>query len=61
MENLLTVSEAAPKIGWKPQTIYNKISKGEFPIAYIKLPGGDVRIKPSAIESFINKRTITQN
>lgn len=57
---LLKLSEAAPLLGLKKKTLYNQISEKKFPVPFIKLPGGGIRIKPSEIEKYLDKRTIKQ-
>lgn len=58
MEKLLTIDEVSKIIGYKTGTIYNQINQGKLKIPYIKLPGGDVRFKPSEVEKFIDRRTV---
>lgn len=58
IEKLLSVDEAAPYIGLTPGTIYVKICRGTMPVDFIKLAGGDIKFKPSAIEKYIESRTI---
>jgi excisionase family DNA binding protein len=58
LEKLLSVEQAAPLLGWKPRTIYNKISKKELPLPFIKLHGGDVRFRPNDIELYLQSRIV---
>jgi excisionase family DNA binding protein len=38
-KRLLSVKELSEYIGLSPQTIYNKVNRGEFPIPYKKVFG----------------------
>jgi len=58
LEKLLTIKEAAPLLGWEVSTIYNKISHKKMPLPFIKLPGGNIKFKPSEIEKYLERRTI---
>ena len=51
-KRLLTVSEVAYALGLRPQTVYNKMSQGLFPIKYKKL-GRLVRFEVKELERYL--------
>jgi excisionase family DNA binding protein len=57
---LLTVREAGPLLGYRPQTIYNSIYSGEGELA--RLPyfrvGRSVRFAEEDINSFLEQRRV---
>lgn len=56
LEDLLTVEQAAPKLGMAPGTIRNKIAKGQFKCPFIK--DGGIKFRPSDIEKYLESRTV---
>ncbi len=59
LEDLLTVKEVSPKIGWAVQTIYDKIHKGTFPFPFLKI-GASIMFRPTDVEDFLKRRTVKQ-
>jgi excisionase family DNA binding protein len=57
--SLLTIDQVAAKVNMKPRTIRSWIEKKK--ITFIKLPGGDIRIKEEWLEGWLNKRTVKSN
>lgn len=55
MTNLLSVSEAAEKLGLKSSTVYKKTSSKEIP--FVKL-GASVRFKEEELEEWINRQCV---
>ena len=51
---LLSVKELAEYIGLSPQTIYNKINRGKFPIPYKKV-FGLLKWEKEEVNEFLNK------
>jgi predicted DNA-binding transcriptional regulator AlpA len=53
-QRLLSVKELSEYIGIKPQTIYNKINKGNFPIPYKKV-FGLLKWEKKDVDEFLDK------
>ncbi len=53
-KRLLGVKELAEYIGLSPQTIYNKINRGKFPIPYKKV-FGLLKWEKEEVNDFLNK------
>jgi predicted DNA-binding transcriptional regulator AlpA len=53
-KRLLGVKELAEYIGLSPQTIYNKINRGKFPIPYKKV-FGLLKWEREEVNDFLNK------
>ena len=53
-KRLLGVKELAEYIGLSPQTIYNKINRGKFPIPYRKV-FGLLKWEREEVNDFLNK------
>jgi excisionase family DNA binding protein len=51
-KRLLTVAELAYALGLRPQTVYNKMSQGLFPIKHKKL-GRLVRFEVKELERYL--------
>lgn len=56
MSELLTIKEVADKCKVTYRTVQNWIYKRK--ITFIKLPGGDLRIKQEHLENWIEYRTV---
>jgi excisionase family DNA binding protein len=54
LEPLLTVHELARRLGWHPNTVYNKVHRNEIP--FVKI-GRSLRFRPSEIEHWIIQET----
>jgi excisionase family DNA binding protein len=53
-KRLLSVKELSEYIGLSPQTIYNKINRGEFPIPYKKM-FGLLKWEREEVNEFLNQ------
>jgi predicted DNA-binding transcriptional regulator AlpA len=53
-KRLLSVRELSEYIGLSPQTIYNKINRGNFPIPYKKV-FGLLKWEREEVNDFLNK------
>jgi predicted DNA-binding transcriptional regulator AlpA len=53
-KRLLSVKELSEYIGLSPQTIYNKINRGNFPIPYKKV-FGLLKWEKEEVNDFLNK------
>ena len=53
-KRLLSVKELSEYIGLSPQTIYNKINRGNFPIPYKKV-FGLLKWEKQEVNDFLNK------
>ncbi len=53
-KRLLSVRELSEYIGLSPQTIYNKINRGNFPIPYKKI-FGLLKWEMGEVNDFLNK------
>jgi len=53
-KRLLGVKEVSEYIGLSPQTIYNKINRGKFPIPYKKV-FGLLKWEKQGVNDFLNK------
>ena len=53
-KRLLSVKELSEYIGLSPQTIYNKINRGDFPIPYKKV-FGLLRWELEEVNDFLDK------
>ena len=53
-KRLLSVRELSEYIGLSPQTIYNKINRGNFPIPYKKV-FGLLKWEVEEVNDFLNK------
>jgi predicted DNA-binding transcriptional regulator AlpA len=53
-KRLLSVRELSEYIGLSPQTIYNKINRGNFPIPYKKV-FGLLKWEREEVDDFLNK------
>jgi excisionase family DNA binding protein len=53
-KRLLGVKELAEYVGLSPQTIYNKINRGKFPIRYKKV-FGLLKWEKEEVNEFLNK------
>ena len=53
-KRLLSVKELSEYIGLSPQTIYNKINRGEFPIPYKKV-FGLLKWEREEVNEFLNQ------
>ena len=53
-KRLLSVKELSEYIGLSPQTIYNKINRGEFPIPYKKV-FGLLKWEKQEVNEFLNQ------
>jgi len=53
-KRLLSVKELSEYIGLSPQTIYNKINRGNFPIPYKKV-FGLLKWEMEEVNDFLNK------
>jgi predicted DNA-binding transcriptional regulator AlpA len=53
-KRLLSVRELSEYIGLSPQTIYNKINRGNFPIPYKKV-FGLLKWERDEVNDFLNK------
>lgn len=53
---LLTLKEVAAKLNVKEKTIRNWVSRNW--IAFVKLPGGDLRFREENLENWIDQRTV---
>lgn len=58
LEDLLSVDEAAKKLGISPSAIYN--NRKTLSIPYIRI-GRLIRFRPSEIQKFLDKRTIKKS
>jgi predicted DNA-binding transcriptional regulator AlpA len=56
-KRLLSVKELSEYIGLSPQTIYNKINRGEFPIPYKKV-FGLLKWEKQEVNDYLNKCAI---
>ena len=56
-KRLLSVKELADYMGLSPQTIYNKINTGKFPIPYKKV-FGLLKWEKEEVNEFLNKLTL---
>lgn len=56
MSTLLTIKQVAALLSVSDRTIRRWIDAGK--ISFIKLPGGDLRMKEENLERWIDKRTI---
>jgi excisionase family DNA binding protein len=56
MDSLLTVKQIAEKLGYSTHGIYKLVEKSRIP--HIKIPGGGVRFNMTAIEAWLEKRTV---
>ena len=53
-KRLLSVRELSEYVGLSPQTIYNKINRGNFPIPYKKI-FGLLKWEMEEVNDFLNK------
>jgi len=53
-KRLLSVKELSEYVGLSPQTIYNKINRGHFPIPYKKV-FGLLKWEKEEVNDFLNK------
>ena len=53
-KRLLSVRELSEYVGLSPQTIYNKINRGNFPIPYKKM-FGLLKWEMEEVNDFLNK------
>jgi predicted DNA-binding transcriptional regulator AlpA len=56
-KRLLSVRELSEYVGLSPQTIYNKINRGNFPIPYKKV-FGLLKWEMEEVNDFLNKLTL---
>ena len=56
-KRLLSVRELSEYVGLSPQTIYNKINRGNFPIPYKKI-FGLLKWEMEEVNDFLNKLAI---
>ena len=56
-KRLLSVRELSEYVGLSPQTIYNKINRGNFPIPYKKV-FGLLKWEMEEVNDFLNKLAI---
>jgi excisionase family DNA binding protein len=54
-ERLLTARDLAERLAVSPETILRWMRRGQLPA--VKMPGGAVRFRPEAIDSWLGERT----
>jgi len=59
-ERFYNVKGLSEYMGMKPQTIYNKINRGDFPIPFKKV-FGRIRFEREDVNQFINKLPLQNN
>jgi excisionase family DNA binding protein len=56
MTTLLTISQLAEKVNFKPRTIKGWVQKRVVP--FKKMPGGDIRFDPEEIQKWLDNKTV---
>jgi excisionase family DNA binding protein len=56
MTTLLTISQLAEKVNFKPRTIKGWVQKRVVP--FKKMPGGDIRFDPEEIQRWLDRKSV---
>jgi excisionase family DNA binding protein len=56
MSKLLTISELAERMNFKPRTVKGWVQKRIVP--FKKMPGGDIRFDPNEIERWLDRKSV---
>jgi excisionase family DNA binding protein len=56
MTTLLTISQLAEKVNFKPRTIKGWVQRRVVP--FKKMPGGDIRFDPDEIQRWLDRKSV---